>query len=198
MLVKLAEFYFMVQQLSISHFCMEPEQLKNLDLYLVGFSDGSPDYSTACLYLISAHWHTTKSKVQLLITASKIQTYRDSDPIITVPKNESYAVFQCSSLLLKVAQIMQSLGLTVKTGLLFCDAISMLISIGQHPGNFKTPYRIWLSGINANIYQLALIMGQQKQDIPLFIDQKVQTNFADYMTKFDLINDRPEKWYELQ
>ena len=93
---------------------------------------------------------------------------------------------------------MQSLGLMVKTSLLFCDTISMLISISQNPRNFKTPYRTWLSGINANIYQLALIMSQQKQDIPLFIDQKVWTKFADYIMKFDLKNDKPEKWYELQ
>ena len=26
----------------------------------------------------------------------------------------------------------------------------------------------------------------------------MRTNFADYMTKFDLNNDKPEKWYELQ
>ena len=59
-LLKLAKLYFMIQNLSMPRFCMEVEQLNNLDLYLVGFGDGSLDFSTACIYLISAHWHTAK------------------------------------------------------------------------------------------------------------------------------------------
>ena len=197
-LLKLAKLYFMVQKLSIPCFGMEPEHLKNLDLYLVGFSYGSQDYSTMCLYIVSAHQYTAKSKVQLLMTTSKIQTYKLSDPILSVPQHKTYGVFQCSILLLKIAQIMQSLDLKVKAGLLFCDTISTLISIGQHPGNYKSPFRKWLAGINVNLYQLGLITGQQKQDIPWFINQRKRVNFADYMTKFDLTNDMPDLWLELQ
>ena len=151
---------------------MTATQLHDLDLHLVGFGDGSLDFSIACIYLISAHQHSAKSKVQLITMVSKMHTYKETQLTATVPRNESYAALQCSVLLLKVAQIMKSLELPVNNAILFCDTISTLISIGQNPGNFKHPYQTWLSGINANLYQLALITGQQKQDIPLFIDQK--------------------------
>ena len=177
---------------------MAADELNNLDLHIVGFGDRSLDFSTACVYLISTNRHSATSKVQLITMASKIHIHKEAQLVATVPRNESYAALQCSVLLLKVTQIMKSLGLTVNNSILFCDAISTLISIGQNPGNFKHPSQTWLSGINANLYQLALITGQKKQDIPLFIDQKVRTNFADYMTKFNLVKDAPEKWYEFQ
>ena len=40
--------------------------------------------------------------------------------------------------------------------------------------------------------------GQNKQDIPLFINQTLRTNFADFLTKFNLELDTPATWLEYQ
>ena len=100
---KLVKLYFLVQRLSIPQFCLELEYLSNLDFYLVGFSDSSDDFSTACVYIISANKKSNKSKVQLVTTVSKIQSYNVSEHVNTIPQNETYSAYQCSYIMLKVA-----------------------------------------------------------------------------------------------
>ena len=87
---KLAELYFMVQYLSIPHFCLQVENIANLDFYIVAFSDVSIDFSTACVYVISLHRFLDTCKVQLIMTSSKIQNVKMAESIMMVPQNETF------------------------------------------------------------------------------------------------------------
>ena len=136
---KLADFYFLVQKLSITRFHIKTDYLSNLDFYIIAFSDGSADFSAACLYLISADRHSDICKTQLITTSSKIQTFKENDHISTVPQNETYAGWIGSIISFKILEIMQKMDLPVKRAILFIDAISTLISLGNHPAKYKNP-----------------------------------------------------------
>ena len=42
------------------------------------------------------------------------------------------------------------------------------------------------------------MVGCAKEDIVLYINQKKHPNFADLLTKFDIENDTPQHWLDLQ
>ena len=90
------------------------------------------------------------------------------------------------------------MGLTVKRIFLFIDAISTLIALSNHPGKYKSPVSRWLAQTNFNLFKCGNIINQPKELIPLFIDQSQRTNFADYLTKYDLVRDHTEMWLEFQ
>ena len=97
-----------------------------------------------------------------ITTASKIQTFKLDDPMSTVPQNETYMALQASTIMLKVLEIMQKMKLPITKAILFIDAISTLISLGNHPAKYKTPFRRWLSATNVNLFKSAQITGQTK------------------------------------
>ena len=70
--------------------------------------------------------------------------------------------------------------------------------MNQHLARYKAVYRSYLSSINVNLFKIANVSKQSKEDIPLFIDQKVRVNFADLLIKFSLKIDSPSKWLKLQ
>ena len=196
-LIKLAELYFLVQQLSIPRHCLLPENISNLDFLVLTFVDGSADYSSALVYIVSAQRVGMKCKVQLITTASKLQTGLDTD-MLTVPRNECYAAWQGSELMWKVVHLMEDLKIPVSRCILFIDAISTLLSLERHPVKFPLPLRRWFAAVNINLYKCAQVSHQSKEDILMYIDQGLRINFADYLTKFNLSTDRPSQWLELQ
>ena len=49
-----------------------------------------------------------------------------------------------------------------------------------------------------NLFQIALLSKQRKEELPLFLDQSIRVNFADYLTKYNLDKEQPKFWLELQ
>ena len=81
--------------------------------------------------------------------------------------------------------------------------------VSDFPAIYQHPVRKWLSGSGTRLFQVAKLINSQenvdigsknvtKDSIPLFIDQAVNINFADYATKFNLESDSPEHWNSLQ
>ena len=143
----------MVQHLSLPRFCLQMENIENLDFYLIAFSDGSLDFSSSCLYIISLHKFEDTSTVQLVTTSSKIQNLR-SDSLVMVPHNETYASWLASEILFKVCEIMAELKLPIKRTFLFIDAISTLISLSHHSVKYKDPFCRLLAATNVNLYKI--------------------------------------------
>ena len=71
-LEKLATLYFKVQHLTMPRFCLLLEPLHNVEFYLVAFSDGSVNFSAACVYVITLHKFNDTCKVQLVESSSKL------------------------------------------------------------------------------------------------------------------------------
>ena len=103
-----------------------------------------------------------------------------------------------AEMLLNITSIMSELHIPIYKCILFCDAISTIISHNNHPANYISPISRWLASANIHLYKIADIIGCQKQDIVLYINQKRHTNFADCLTKFNIIDDTPQMWLDLQ
>ena len=170
---KLAKLYFLVQTLTIPQYSMLEEKTSNLELWLITFSDGSEDYSSSVLYLISSSTVSLRSKVQLITSSSKIHSYSLETEVKTVPQNEMFAALQSTTLMLQVAQYMESMTFQLAGAVVFIDAISVILSLSHHPCRYKVPFKKWISGINSNLFQIALLTKQSKEDLPLYLDQSV-------------------------
>ena len=194
---KLAELYFLIQHLSLPRFYLKVEYIENLEFYIAAFSDGSVDFSAACMYIISLDKVQNTSSVQLITTSSKIQNLK-TDSIITVPQNETYASWLGSEILLRVCEIMSELKLPIKKTFLFIDAISTLISLSHHLAKYKDPFRRLLASTNVNLFKVAQLSGQTKESVPLFLNQNKCMNFADLLTKFHIQGGKPSLRLEYQ
>ena len=84
------------------------------DYWVVGFTDGSLDYSATCIYIISASKTDSNCKAQLITTATKIAIHNISDEILVL-SNETFASTMGADLLLNVTTIMTQLAIPVKT-----------------------------------------------------------------------------------
>ena len=101
-------------------------------------------------------------------------------------------------MLLHITSIMSELQIPTYKCRLFCDNISTIISHNNHLANYISPMSRLLASANIQLYKIADIIGCQKQDIVLYINQKRHTNFADCLTKFNIIDDTPQMWLDLQ
>ena len=102
-----------------------------------------------------------------------------------------HACWLGSELLHKVCEIMSELSLPIMKAFLFVNAISTLISLSHHSVQYKNPFCKLLASTNVNLYKVALLSGQAKEDIPLFINQHKRTNFADLLMKFNIESEKP-------
>ena len=75
---------------------------------------------------------------------------------------------------------------------LFIDAISTILGLGIHPGRLKSPHARWLAMTNFNLFKIGQLVNQTKESIYLYIDQKLQPNMADLLTKFNIHKDQPK------
>ena len=146
---------------------MTAEKLSNLDIYIVACSDASELFSASCLYLICASKDSNISKTQLITSCSKLQAPKEQvseneDHIASVPKNETYAAYLASTLMLKFVEIMQKQDIPIKQIFLFIDAISTIIGLSNHPGRYKNPHSRWLAMRNFNLFKCGNLVNQPK------------------------------------
>ena len=161
----------MNQKLTILRYCTAFTPLDQTSYWLVGFTDGSLDYSAACIYLISALKANSDWKVQLITTATKIANHNVSTEV-SVPRNETMGFQLGAELLLNITSIMIELAIPISKCILFCDAISTIISYNNHPANYTHPTSRWLATTNIQLYKVAEMIGCVKEDIVLYINQK--------------------------
>ena len=73
--------------------------------YLLGFSDGSNQFSTACIYLVSYNITTGKCHTSLITTASKLA----EDTLFTqsqesIPSKEMHGLLLCASNMVNIVE----------------------------------------------------------------------------------------------
>ena len=91
---------------------------------------------------------------------------------MSVPRNETQAFQMGAELLLNITTIMTELAIPISKCILFCDAISTIISYNNHPANYTHPTSKWLATTNIQLYKVAKMAGCAKEDIVLYINQK--------------------------
>ena len=161
----------MNQSLTIPRCCTSLTPLHQTAFWIIGFTDDSLDYSAACIYLISASKVNTDCKAQLITTTSKIATHNIATEV-SVPHNETQEFQMGAELLLNITTIMTELAIPISKCILFCDAISTIISYNNHPANYTHPASKWLATTNIQLYKVAEMASCVKEDIVLYINQK--------------------------
>ena len=76
--------------------------MTDLRNYLIGFSDGSKDFSTSCLYLVSWDVNSNRSHTSLIGTLSKLgEDTKFSKTDESVPIYETHGILLCASNMIK-------------------------------------------------------------------------------------------------
>merc|ERR1712089_12019 len=115
LLSKLAELFFQTQTLSVPrHLLLKNTSSFDMRNYLIGFSDGSSQFSTACIYLISYNIQTKEVHTSLITTASKIADntiFAQSQE--SVPVKEMHGLLLCSDSMIKTVEGFQECKITL-------------------------------------------------------------------------------------
>ena len=100
------ELFFETQTLSAPrHSLLTHTSSFDIRNYIIGFSDGSNQFSTACIYLVSYNIKTNEVHTSLITTASKIAdntTFARSQE--SVPAKEMHGLFLCTDSMIKIAE----------------------------------------------------------------------------------------------
>ena len=112
----------------------------------------------------------------------------------TVPKRECHGLFLATCGVSNMANLLCQLKLPLTKVFIFCDAIAHIIALKKSPACFQLPYSRLYAEINALTFQIGNLTSQLKEDIVRFLHQKVYSNPADLLSKFDLEHDSVDSW----
>merc|ERR1712101_19992 len=199
LLNKLADLFFQTQSLSVpKHLLLPNTSLINMTNYLIGFSDGSLQFSTACIYLVSYNIVTKEVHTSLITTSSKIAEntiFAQSEE--SIPIKEMHGLLLCADSMIKTVEGFQECKITIDGCLIGVDAVSPIIALRSPPSQFKPRMRKYYAIVNMHLYKLAKLTSQLKENIVFWINQKEAFNPADLLGKFDVDKDQVSKWMNL-
>merc|ERR1712082_473443 len=169
LLSKLAELFFETQTLAVHrHLLLKNTSSFDMRNYLIGFSDGSNQFSTACIYLVSYNIKTNEVHTSLITTSSKI-----ADNTIfaqtqeSVPVKEMHGLLLCADSMIKIVEGFKECKITLDGCHIRVDAVSQIVTLRSPPSHFKPRMRKYYANINIHLYKLAQLTGQLKEDIVL-------------------------------
>merc|ERR1712243_171650 len=170
----------------------------NMRNYLLGFSDGSLQFSTACVYLVSCSVTTEEVHTSLIATSSKIADntiFAQSEE--SIPVKEMHSLLLCADIMIKTVEGIQECKIPVDGCLVGVDAVSQIVALRSPPSQFKPRMRKYYANINMHLYKLAKMTNQEKENVVFWINQKEAFNPADLLGKFDIDKDPVSQWIEL-
>ena len=170
MLTKFAELYFMIQHIKVPRYVLIADtELKSMQNTLIAFSDGSQNFATSCIYLISENTRTHKRKTTLLTTLSKIAgVTKDISLLRTIPPKESHGTFLAASSLVKIAKLMTELQFPIHSVYLGCDALSQVSALSSPPTQLEGSLKKYYSSINMHLMELMKYVKHQTKDNIVF------------------------------
>merc|ERR1712208_273344 len=193
---KLADLFFQAQSLSVpKHLLLPNTRLINMRNYLLGFSDGSLQFSTACIYLVSCDIITGKVHTSLITTSSKIAEdtiFAQSEE--SIPIKEMHGLLLCADSMIKTVEGFQECKIPLDGCLIGVDAVSQIVALRSPPSQFRPRMRKYYASVNMHLYKLAKLTGQLKENVLFWINQKEAFNPADLLGKFDVDKDQVSKW----
>merc|ERR1712002_1274499 len=200
LLEKLAVLFFETQKLSTRrNLLLKNTYTSKMDNYLIGFSDGSNQFSTSCVYLISSSTDSNMSQATLITTSSRLS----EDTLIaktpeSIPGKEMHGLLLCVSSMVQILEGLQECGFKVKSCHIGVDALSQILGLMAPPSQSRRSLRKHYASINVHLYTLANITKQVKEDIIFWLNQEEVCNPADKLGKFDIEKDPVHKWVKLQ
>ena len=157
--------------------------MKNM---VIAFSDGSRQFSTSVVYLVSYNDNGPEYTVNMVSSLSRLGKIskkegeeREESDMYTVPKRECHGLFLATCGVSSLANLLCQLKIPLTKVFIFCDAIAHIIVLKKSPACFQLPYSRLYAEINALTFQIGNLTSQPKEDIVRFLHQKIYANPAD-------------------
>merc|ERR1712115_344996 len=201
LLNKLANLFFACQELTVPRYLLVKDvSAKNIRNVIYGFSDGSVQLSTSCIYLLSYDATSDKHSINIVSTLSKLGNITKLEgeqlEFDSVPKKEAHGLALACNGAMICADMLKKLKLNHTATYIFTDAISQAIALGKSPALFPPPFNKYYSQCNTILFNLGQRTNQRKEDMVLFIDQKKYLNPADLISKFNIHHNTVEQWIQ--
>ena len=106
--------------------------------YLIGFSDGSLNFSTSCIYLVSCDANSDRCWTSLINTMSKLaedtQINRTAE---SIPDKEMHGLWLAASNMIKAIQDIKETKIPIEAIYLGVDALSQVVGLMKLPNVSK-------------------------------------------------------------
>ena len=174
---KLVNFYFRSQYLNINRYLLCKElNMSNMKNLLLAFSDGSRQFSTSVVYLVSYNDNGPEYTVNIVSSLSRLgkisqkegEEGEESD-MCTVPKRECHGLFLATCGVSSLANLLYQLKIPPTKMFIFSDAIAHIIALKKSPACFQLPYSRLYAEINSLTFQIGKLTSQPKEDIVRFL-----------------------------
>ena len=133
-LVKLVSFYFRIQYLNVPRYLLCKElSMNKINNMILAFSDGSRQFSTSAIYLVSFNPSGPEYSVTLVSTLCRLGQVcakggEDSN-VNTIPKRECNGLYLATCGANSLANLLKSLNLPINKVYICCDAIAHIIAL---------------------------------------------------------------------
>ena len=160
-LEKLSQLFFETQKLSTTRYALLPDTpMTNLKNYIIGFADGSLNFSTSCIYLVSCDTQSPRSRTSLINTMSKLMdNTKINQTEASIPDKEMHGLWLAASNALKALQTIQETKITIEAVYLGSDALSQVVGLSRPPQVLKPKLRRLYANINLHLFEIANITG---------------------------------------
>ena len=154
---KVVELYFRTQLLELPRYLLVRDvPVQNIVNIIIAFSDGSAQFSTSAVYLLSMDSNSKKFCINLVSTlcklAEKSKSKGEDIQLNTVPKKESHGLFLATNGAMILAQLLTKLKIPLNKVYVFSDAISHIIALRKTPSLYQAPFNRYYSQINTLLF----------------------------------------------
>ena len=106
--------------------------------YIIRFGDGSLNFSTSCIYLVSCDTKSTKSRISLINTTSKlVDDTKINQTEASIPDKEMHGLWLAASNTLKALKTIQETKIPVEAVYIGSDALSQVVGLSRTPQALK-------------------------------------------------------------
>ena len=106
--------------------------MSNLKNYIIGFADGSLNFSTSCIYLVSCDTQSLRAQTSLINTMSKlVDNTKINQTEASIPDLEMHGLWLAASNALQALQTIQETKIPIEAVYLGSDALSKVADLSR-------------------------------------------------------------------
>ena len=132
--------------MTFRHLLLKNTSSFDITNYLIGFSDGSNQFSTACIYPVSYSVKTNEVHTSLEY----------------VPVKEIHGLLLCTSSITRIVEGFQECNIALNGCNVDIDEVSQIVALRSPPSHSKSRMKKYYANIDIHLYKLAQLTGQLK------------------------------------
>ena len=126
---KVVDLYFRIQHLKMPQYFLVPNTpLQQMTNTIFTFSDGSQQFATSVIYLLSYDNESSNFRVSLVSSLCKLNASSKATPNNTVPKSEFHGVFLACNGAMTFANVMKQIEIQLHNVYIFSNAVAHIIA----------------------------------------------------------------------